>query len=364
MEGLFEEIIRAFGIPGTFIGHKELNAGNINQTYCLHFMGDGDEYYILQRINTYVFRQPEKVMGNILRVTSHIRKKLQRAGCEHAHRRVLFFLTTDEGLPYYENANGFWRAYHFVDNAHTYDYIHKPEYFRMAGCAFGEFQEMLADFPAETLTETIPHFHDTPDRIRQLKQAVEEDKAGRVQEVQEEIQFILDRESESSIIAKALEEGRIPYRVTHNDTKINNVLFDDESDQPICVIDLDTVMPGSSLYDYGDAIRSGSNIAGEDEENLALVRFDLELFEAFTSGYLEKAGSRLTAEEVALFPAAARILTLELSARFLTDYLNGDVYFKVKKPGHNLIRTRNQIELVRQMEEKADIMDAIVAKYA
>ena len=363
MKKLFREIIEHFNIPGRFIGYTEISTGNINQTYRLHVCSDCDEYYMAQRINTFVFKRPAVMMDNICRVTDHLQKKLQQDGCADAHRRALQFLRTRDGLPYVENEGGFWRVYRYISHAHTYDFISDAAYFSQAGRAFGEFQQRLSDFPAGSLVETIPHFHDTPKRMQDLQKAIEENKAGRVSEVRPEIDFILNRQQQAGIIVEALQNKLIPYRVTHNDTKINNVLFDDTTDEPICVIDLDTVMPGSSLYDYGDAIRSGSNAAGEDEEDLSLVRFDLPLFEAFTRGFLDKAGSQLTAQEIALFPMAARILTLELCARFLTDYLNGDVYFKVKKPGHNLIRTRNQIELLRQMEELTPQMEKIVSEY-
>lgn len=357
----FSELIRSFGISGTFQGYEELFVGNINQTYKLQFLGEQNELkeYILQRLNTYVFKNPREVMENIRQVTSHIGAQLG----EDSPRRVLHFRTTADGVPYVENETGFWRAYRYIDRAKTYDIV-SADHFEQAGYAYGQFQGELADFPVETLYETIPHFHDTPDRMRQLHEAIREDRAGRATEVQPEIRFILDREQQAGVIMAALNSGRIPLRVTHNDTKINNVLFDTDTDAPICVIDLDTVMPGSALFDYGDAIRSGANTAGEDEEDLSLVHFDLELFERFTAGFLRSAGERLTDEEIRLFPQAAQILTLELCARFLTDYLNGDVYFKVKKPGHNLIRTRNQIELARQMEEHMHEMAAIVDEYS
>ncbi len=363
MVGYFSDIIQAFRIPGTFIGSTEIHTGNINQTHMLHFFDGEDTYYVLQRINTYVFNQPKQVMDNISRVTAHIRHKLTQSGLTNIHRRVLHFLHTAEGNPYVETDTGFWRVYRYIERSHTYDYISNPTYFKQAGAAFGEFQDQLADFPAATLAETIPHFHDTPHRLLQLKEAIAADKAGRATSVQEEIDFILSREQEGAILIDALKSGAIPYRVTHNDTKINNILFDDRSDHPICIIDLDTVMPGSSLYDFGDAIRSGSNPAGEDEENLSLVTFNIDLYKAFAEGFLEAAGQRLTPAEIRLLPISARILTLELCARFLTDYLNGDIYFKVKKPGHNLIRTRNQIELLRQMENQAAEMESVISAY-
>ncbi len=356
----FENLIHAFGVEGDFLGYEELFVGNINQTYKLRFSNRGEkEEYVFQRLNTYVFKQPREVMSNIQRVTEHMRKALGA----NSDRRVLHFLTAASGEPYVENGDGFWRAYHYIDRARTYDMVPDPQHFEKAGFAFGQFQRALADFPADTLNETIARFHDTPDRMRQLHEAIQQDVAGRATQVEPEIRFILDRENEAGAIVEALESGKIPWRTTHNDTKINNVLFDLESDEPICVIDLDTIMPGSSLYDFGDAIRSGANTAGEDEADLSLVHFDLEMFERFTAGFLAATGDRLTDDEIALLPQSVLILTLELCARFLTDYLNGDVYFKVKKPEHNLIRTRNQIELARQMEEKLSEMAEIVKKH-
>jgi len=359
----FKKLIEAFRIPGTYIGSEELSAGNINQTYRLHFYDGEDIFYIMQRLNTNVFRQPRELMENISRVTRHIIRKLDAVGRKDAHRMALHFLAATDGNPFVEDESGFWRAYRFVDQAFSYDIIQDSYCFYQAGRAFGDFQRQLVDFPAETLVETIPNFHDTVDRMRILRDAIANDRAGRAASVQDEIDFILARAGEAGVIVEALESGRIPWRVTHNDTKINNVLFDSRSRSPLCVIDLDTVMPGSSLYDYGDAIRSGTNTAGEDEENLDLIHFDLELFERFTQGFLETTADCLTQEEISLFPAAARIMTLELSARFLTDYLDGDQYFKIKKPGHNLIRVRNQLELLRQMEAAAPAMEAIVNKY-
>ena len=360
----FTNLIHAFGIPGTYIGSEELSAGNINQTYRLHFYHNcEDTFYIMQRLNTNVFHQPRELMANIRQVSEHIIKKLTADGCKNPYRMALHFLLARDGHPFVEDESGFWRAYRFVDQAFSYDIIQDSFCFYQAGRAFGEFQRQLVDFPAETLVETIPRFHDTVDRMRLLREAIANDRAGRVASVQAEIDFVLAREGEAGRIVEALNSGRIPWRVTHNDTKINNVLFDSRTRTPLCVIDLDTVMPGSSLYDYGDAVRSGTNTAGEDEENLSLIHFDLELFEKFTQGFLEATASCLTQEEIALFPTAARVMTLELCARFLTDYLDGDRYFKIKKPGHNLIRTRNQIELLRQMEAATPAMEAIVEKY-
>lgn len=354
-----EKVVSRFHLPGSFAGAREINNGNINRTYEVSM--DTGASYIFQKINTYVFRHPREVMENILHVTEHIKKKLEGAGDRH-DRRVLSFLTTLDGVPYLDDDElGFWRAYRYIDQARTYNVITDPYYFLEAGKAFGEFQGWLADFPAQALHETIPAFHNTAVRMEALRRAIEEDKAGRAESVREECAFLLEREPEAGSIVRLLENGVIPYRVTHNDTKINNILFDVSSDKAICVIDLDTVMPGSSLYDYGDAIRSGASSAEEDEEDLDKVWLDLKLYEAFTRGFLENTAGLLTEEETANLPLGAKIMTLELAARFLTDYLNGDVYFKTTKAHHNLIRARTQIRLTQDMERKWSEMQKIAA---
>ncbi len=358
-------VVQAFSIPGVCVGGEELRAGNINRTYELLFrQPDGrTDTYIFQKINTYVFRHPHAMMRNIQTVTDHIKHKLlARDGS--FHRRVLSFLTTRDGLPYVDHPeHGFWRAYEFVDDARAYNLITKPLHFYEAGRAFGEFQGWLADFPATTLTETIPDFHNTAARMETFVQAVQADRAGRAGSVAEEIAFILARRQEAGLLTALLASGEIPYRVTHNDTKINNILFDAKTDRAICVIDLDTVMPGSSLYDFGDAVRSGASTAAEDEEDLSKVSLSLELFEAFTKGFLEGTAGLLTDREVELLPLGAKIMALELASRFLADYLDGDVYFKTRIPAHNLIRARTQIRLVQDIENKMADMAAIVARY-
>ncbi len=363
-----EKVVNSFDIPGRFTGYHEIPSGNINRTYEVSFevAEDGGvrvDKYVFQRINTFVFKNPREVMSNILNVTEHIKTKLLATEGSF-DRRVLSFLTTAEGLPYVESKeNGFWRAYKFVDNARAYDLITKPYYFYEAGKAFGQFQGQLADFPATTLYETIPDFHNTAKRLEDFCAIVEKDVCGRCAEVQEEIDFILQRKNEAGTLVQLLESGEIPYRVTHNDTKINNILFDEQTDRALCVIDLDTVMPGASVYDFGDAVRSGASTAAEDEEDLRKVSFDLELFRQFTKGFIEGTGGLLTNREIELLPLGAKILTLELASRFLADYLDGDRYFKTTKPRHNLIRARTQIALVADIEKKFETMQAIVAKY-
>lgn len=358
-----EMLAQRFAIPGRVTGWEELFVGNINRTFAVTCAVDGEKprKYIFQRINTFVFQQPDKVMTNILHVTEHIKRHLLETVGSY-DRRVLSFMKTPEGTPYVDDPEwGFWRAYEYVDHARSYDVIHNPRHFYEAGRAFGDFQGSLADFPADSLYETIPDFHNTVKRMASLRRAVADDAAGRRDAVQGEIAFLLEREAAAGTIVHMLDAGEIPRRVTHNDTKINNILFDTENDEALCVIDLDTVMPGSSLYDFGDAVRSGASTAEEDEEDLRRVLFDLDLFERFTRGFVESTAGLLTARELDMLPDGARIITLELASRFLTDYLNGDRYFKTTRPDQNLYRARTQIKLVAEMEKAAPAMREIVA---
>ena len=353
----FSELIRAFGISGTYQGYEELFVGNINQTYKLRFLTEDGQLreYILQRLNTYVFKNPREVMENIRRVTGHIRQRLG----ENSDRRVLHFRTAQDGAPYVENETGFWRAYRYIDRALTYDTV-SAAHFEQAGYAFGRFQGDLADFPVETLHETIPHFHDTPDRMRQLHDAIREDKAGRAASVQPEIRFILDREQDAGAIVEALDSGRIPLRVTHNDTKINNVLFSPEDNRAMVVIDLDTVMPGLMGHDFGDAIRFAANFVEEDCPEADKAGVDLDVFRTFAHGFLSQTAKTLTDTEADTLAMSCFVLTAELATRFLADYLDGDLYFNTKYPGHNLVRARCQIALAKDMLAKMPQMEAIV----
>lgn len=357
----FQPIADHFGIAGVIAHTDEIHSGNINRTFLVAVQeADSQKEYVFQRINTFVFKKPKEVMDNILKVTEHIKKKLLAAhGCYQ--RRVLSFLVGDDGKPYYYTANNehFWRVYEYVNHAVAYDQIVKPELFYEAGRSFGEFQDWLSDFPAQTLSEIIPNFHNTPKRYKAFRQSVEQDAVDRRVQVEEEIRFLLDREAECSVLTEKLASGEIPYRVTHNDTKINNILFDNQTDKALCVIDLDTVMPGSALYDFGDAVRYGASTALEDERDLSKVSLDLELYEQFTKGFMESMGASMTKTEVALLPHSVKIMTLELASRFLKDYLDGDVYFKVRSEDHNLVRARTQIQLVRDMEAKWDELLAI-----
>ena len=359
----FQQIASQFGITDPVVAWEEVHSGNINRTYLVAIRTEvGDRQYIFQRINTYVFKKPGEVMANIMKVTEHIKEKLLSTTGSY-DRRVLSFLKTNSGKPYYYTSNHhFWRVYEYVDNAVAYDQVQQPEQFYEAGYSFGEFQAWLSDFPAETLHEIIPHFHDTPVRFQDLRDAVEKDADGRRSSVEEEIRFLLDRESECGVLMEALTDGRLPWRVTHNDTKINNILFDKDSQEAICVIDLDTVMPGTSLFDFGDAVRYGASTAVEDERDLSKVSLSTELYEQFTRGFLKGAGGLLHENEEELLLPSVKVMTLELAARFLADYLNGDLYFKTCSEDHNLVRARTQIRLVQDMEAKWDELCEITAR--
>jgi len=355
-----------FRFEGTFGQALEINAGNINTTYRLVYRlpDGGTRDYLLQRINTYVFRDPEGVMRNIDRVTRHIERAYRARGIDSARRVLRVIKTTDDGLFYCTPAGDYWRAYNFIDRATAYNRIERPEDFREAARGFGEFQRLLTDFPAAELTETIPGFHHTARRFEAFEASVAADRAGRVAALTDEIRFLTERRGMMSEIITALEAGRLPVRVTHNDTKINNVMIDDETRRAVCVIDLDTVMPGSALFDFGDAIRSGAAAVTEDDPDFSKVALDLTLFEAFTDGFLSEVRDILTPLEIEWLPLSAKVITCEQAMRFLTDYIDGDLYYKIRTPDHNLVRARNQMALVRDMEAKFGEMQAICRKYA
>lgn len=352
-----KEIIGKFNVTD---GATPYGKGHINDTYLSNAC---EPRYILQRINNNVFKRPQDVMENIVHVTEHLRKKIEAEGGD-PKRETLNLVKTYEGESYYVTSKGdYFRMYEFIEGAQTYEIVEEPIHFYNAAKAFAKFQQRLADFPADKLHETIPSFHDTTVRFKQLKDAIANDKAGRLKDVQAEVEFALAREKDVSVIVDAIKAGTVPLRVTHNDTKYNNIMIDDITGEGICVIDLDTVMPGSLLYDYGDSLRFGTNPADEDEKDLSKVYCDLNLFEMFTKGYMEELKDVMTPREKELMPFAAKLMTYECGIRFLADYLNGDTYFKVKRPEHNLDRCRTQFKLVKDMEEKEDLMKEIVKKY-
>ncbi len=331
--------------------------GHINDTFIITEKPN----FLLQRINTDVFKNPGEVMENIENVTVHIKKKLIERGKDPT-RCTLTVIKTRDGKRYYEDPYGnCFRVFSFIDDAISYDTVSSPKILYGAAKAFGEFQDMLSDYPAETLHEAIVDFHHTPKRFANLKRAAEQNKAGRKDAVKDELDFALSFENEISKVVDGLADGSIPLRVTHNDTKINNVLIDPISGEGICVIDLDTVMPGSLLYDFGDGLRTGGAMAAEDETDLSKVGLNLELFEAFTKGFLEGIGGNITKKELELLPYSVFLLTYECGIRFLADYLDGDVYFKIHRPNHNLDRARTQFAMCRDIISKYPEMEKIVA---
>lgn len=342
----------AFTMEGNPIACKRFGGGHINQTYLV--TTDAGHSYVLQRINQHVFRNPPQLMENANGVTSFIRAKGEKA---------LHFLTTADGTACYCDEEGeYWRSYEFVVGL-CMDAAETAEDFRQSGLAFGQFQNLLSDYPAHTLHETIPNFHNTPDRYRQLKEAIAENRSGRLATCGPEVAFYLANEAMGSKLAEMLQKGLLPLRVTHNDTKLNNVLLDPETHAPLCVLDLDTVMPGLSAYDFGDSIRFGAATAAEDEKDASRMKLDIALFEAFTRGFLTGAPS-LTDAEVKALPLGAFTMTLECGSRFLKDYLDGDIYFRTAYPEHNLIRCRTQMAMCADMLHRWDEMEAAVARIA
>ena len=333
--------------------------GHINVTDRVKINGRN---YILQRINTGIFKDPIGLMNNISSVTEFLRKKIIEANGD-PDRETLTLLKANDGKYYHENENGFYRMYLFITDATCYNKAEKPGMFGESAKAFGRFQNLLAEFDATVLTESIKDFHNTPVRFQNLVNAINADKAGRVAECKEEIDFYLARKEFCSVITDRLADGRLPTRVTHNDTKLNNVMLDDATFKGICVIDLDTIMPGSMLYDFGDSIRFGASSAAEDEKDLSKVYCVPELYEEYAAGFLGEMKESITAEEVAQLHNGAIMMTLECGMRFLTDYLEGDTYFRTHYEGQNLDRTRTQLTLVKDMEARRDLFEGIIKKY-
>ena len=357
--------IQNFDFEGKVIDKKPLKKGHINDTFCIVCETENkqNKKYILQKINTNIFKNPDELMENVVNVTSYIRKIVIENG-GNPERETLNIIPTKNGENYYKDKDGdCFRVYKFIEDATTYDLVQNAQDFYESAVAFGNFQRLLSDFPANTLYETIPNFHNTVDRLNKLKEAIQKDAVNRVKNVKEEIDFVLNREKDCHIICDLLEKGEIPLRVTHNDTKLNNIMIDNKTKKAICVIDLDTVMPGTLLNDFGDSIRFGASTALEDEQDLSKVECSMELFEAYTKGFIEGVKGNLTDKEKEMLPMGAKIITLECGIRFLTDYLQGDTYFKIDRDNHNLDRARTQFKLVLDMENKWEQMKNIVKKY-
>ncbi len=358
-----KHVLKQFAFQGKYLSVEELNSGNINTTYLLAYeQEDGSiKHYVLQRINTVAFKNPHELMVNIQLVTNHIAAAMARNKVDCDRKTLEFILCKQGGYIYFnESTNRYWRAYVFIENAIAYDKIEDPQHFYEAGRGFGEFQRYLFDFPAEKLTATIPDFHNTTKRFYAFVAAVAEDRAGRVASLEREIDFFFDRRKMMNSIISLTEKGILPERVTHNDTKLNNVLIDNKTGKAICVIDLDTVMSGSILYDYGDAIRYGACTAAEDETDLCKIDVDMDLFRLFTDGFVSEIAHTITDDEIRNLPLGVLVITCELAMRFLTDYINGDEYFKVKYPEHNLVRAHAQMKLLEVFEARYEEMQKYV----
>ena len=351
----------SFGTGSAIVSVEQITAGLINATYLV--TTENAEKYILQKINTFVFKDPDGLMENIVGVTKYLADSIAKDGGD-PRRGTLNFVKNSNGAYFYKDENdGAWRMYYYVDDAFTYNKAESSENLKSAGESFGRFMKLLAGYPAETLHETIVNFHNTPSRYQDFLKAVEADVKGRKAEVEAEIKFVTDREADTRKLTDLLAKGEIPLRVTHNDTKLNNVLFDKNSKKSICVIDLDTIMPGLAGYDFGDSIRSGANAANEDEADLSKVYVNFDFYESYVDGYLSQTADSLNDKEIENLAFSAKLMTFECGMRFLTDYLNGDVYFRTTYPEHNIVRARNQFKLIEDMENNMDKMQAIVIKY-
>ena len=364
-EAILNEVIAAYDFPDTLMGAVRYGSGHINDTFCLVCQPQEGKAirFILQGLSVAAFPRQDELMENFIGVTSHLRGKIEAAGGD-VMRETLNLVYTRDGKPYYTDSTGkAWRLMPYVEGTVCLQKA-TPELFEASARAFGRFQMLLADYPAETLHEPIVNFHNTEDRFAKFLAALEADKLGRAKDVAAEVQFVMDRKADCSVAVNALREGKLPLRVTHNDTKLNNVLIDENTQEGVCIIDLDTTMPGLSIYDIGDSIRFGANHSAEAEKDLSKVNFDIELYKRYTRGFLEGAKGGLTEAELEYLPWGAKLMTLECGIRFLTDYLDGDNYFHIHYPERNLDRCRTQFKLVADMEAQWAQMHAIVKEIA
>ena len=359
-------VARAFLLHGHYRSGASYGSGHINDTFVVTYDQAGTAVrYLLQRVNDRVFTDVPALMDNIQRVTAHANRRAEEAyGGADGSRRSLTLVPSRDGRPYHrDQEGGWWRCYLFIEHARTYDVVKTPQQASAAARAFGEFQRLLVDLPGRRLNETIPFFHHTRRRFEALRQAMAADAHNRAAQAREQIDFALRHEPLVDVLLDLQSRGAIPERVTHNDTKFNNVMLDDATQAGICVIDLDTVMPGIALNDFGDMVRSATNSAAEDERDLSAVHARLPIFEALVEGYLAAARSFLNEAEIAHLAISGQVITFEIGVRFLTDFLAGDTYFKVRRPNHNLDRAANQFAIVRSLESQQSTMEGIVAKH-
>jgi len=361
-EKQLQEISKQFQIYGEILHAETFKIGHINETYSATYDQGGMRVrYIHQKINRSVFKNPASVMKNLVRVTTHIRKKLEAQNVRDVTRRSLIVIPTRDGESYFLNGGSeFWRTFVFVEGVETFEAVQSPEQALQAGRAFGEFQRLLVDLPGERLSETIPDFHNTRKRFGALQQAIQKDRYNRAKDARAEIEFALKHEPIVDIILNAMARRKIPERITHNDTKFNNVMLDVLTGEAMCVVDLDTVMPGCALYDFGDMVRTTTSPTLEDETDLSKVKMQMPMFKKLAEGYLATAGQFLTKAEKSYIAFSGKLITFEIGIRFLTDFLSGDTYFRIHRPDHNLDRCRTQFKLVESIEKQEQAMQKYV----
>lgn len=360
-----KNIFSLFDIKGKYIECSEIVSGNINSTYKVTYNKDGEEkLYILQRINKKVFKSPEKVMDNIVKITNHVKGKVKARGESTRIRALKVYFSKDKNEPFViDDVGDYWRCYRYIKNSITYDACDDLKVIEKMGSAFGRFQNDLSDFPAESLFVTIPNFHNTKVRYQAFKEAIALDPLKRTEKIKSEIKALLAFEKDACFLQDCLDDGKIPYRVTHNDTKCNNVAFDKDTGEALAVLDLDTVMSGAIAHDFGDAIRFIANTLKEDDHNFEKVALDMDKYSAFAKGFLSQVNSALSDMEKKTLNLGVFAMTAELSIRFMTDYILGDTYFKTKYPGHNLDRARNQLALAKDIKNKLEQMDNVIKNY-
>ena len=363
-EKQLREISKKFQIYGEILHAETLKIGHINETYTATYDQGGTRVrYIHQKINKSVFKNPSAVMKNVMRVTTHIRRKLEANNVRDVTRRSLIVIPTRDGKSFFQNGgNEVWRTFVFVEGVETHEAVQTPAQAYQAGRAFGDFQHALVDLPGERLLETIPNFHHTRKRFAALQQAIQNDTYNRTKDAKAEIEFALKHETLVDVILNAMAKGKIPERITHNDTKFNNVMLDVLTGEAMCIVDLDTVMPGCALYDFGDMVRTTTSPTLEDEPDLSKVKMQMPMFKKLAEGYLSSAGNFLTRTEKSLIAFSGKLITFEIGVRFLTDFLSGDTYFRIHRPAHNLDRCRTQFKLVESIERQEAAMQKYVDK--